>query len=99
MLDAEAVTESRCIHCDRESQVTIKDNALADFAPPETRVSYMEADACCVAALEQCPSINFFCSAEHFEAWHADHQNTQGMLLTLDEAFAQGVRVFGSLFK
>lgn len=99
MLDADARVESRCTRCDKEIRITVKRNALAEVSPPGARVWYLQADACCVAALEQCPSINFFCSTEHLEAWRATQDNAQGTPLTMDEAFAAGARVFGNLLK
>lgn len=99
MLDADATIESRCVQCGREIRVTIKRNALVEFSPQETRVWYMQTDPCCVAALEQCPSINFFCSSEHLEQWRAAQDSAQGLPLTIDEAFAHGARIFGKLLK
>lgn len=99
MLDADARVESRCTRCDKEIRITVKRNALAEVSPPGARVWYMQADACCVAALEQCPSINFFCSTEHLEEWRAEQDSAQGMLMTIEGAFAHGARIFGKLLK
>ncbi len=99
MLYLDATIESRCSHCGRAIGIAIKNNGLAEFSPQETRVWYVQADACCIAALEQCPSINFFCSAEHLDAWRTVHSDVKGMPLTMDEAFEYGKRIFGNLLK
>ncbi len=99
MLDMDATIESRCSHCGRAIRIAIKNNVMAEFSPQETRVWYVQADACCIAALEQCPSINFFCSAEHLDAWRTAHSDVKGMPLTMDAAFEYGKRIFGNLLK
>ncbi len=99
MLNTDARIESFCTQCGRQVRVEVKRNALAEFSPQDAHVWYMQPDACCVAALEQCPSINFFCSAEHLEEWRAAHADTQGVPLTMDEAFTHGAKIFGDVLK
>jgi alkylmercury lyase-like protein len=81
----------------RDIRVDVKQNALAEYAPQETRIWYRQAEARCVAALEQCPSINFFCSPEHLAAWRAQRPGERGEELDVPRAFEQGWEVFGNL--
>jgi len=60
---------------------------------------YASGSEYCIAALEQCPAINFLCSPEHLAAWRAGHPDARGDDLALDEAFARGGAVFGNLLK
>ncbi len=99
MLNADAVIESRCAHCGKEIRVVVRDNALMEYTPQETRVWYMQADACCVAALEQCPSINFFCSHEHLAAWRSQRASERGEEFDVPRAFVRGREVFGNLLR
>lgn len=99
MLDTDATIESRCTQCGRQISVEVKNNVLAEFSPHTTRVWYLQADACCIPALQQCPSINFFCSAGHLDIWRVSHDDMPGAALTMDEAFAHGARIFGHLLK
>jgi hypothetical protein len=99
MLDMAATIESRCTQCGRQISVEVKNNVLAEFSPHTTRVWYMQADACCIPALQQCPSINFFCSAGHLDIWRVSHDDMPTAALTMDEAFAYGARIFGHLLK
>ncbi len=97
MLDCDATIESRCAHCGKAIRVVVKQDALVEYAPSTTKVLYMQADACCVPALEQCPSINFFCSIEHLSAWRMRHPEPRGQALDLEDAFDRGRAVFGDL--
>jgi hypothetical protein len=99
MLNADAAIESKCAHCGKEIRVVVRDNALMEYMPQETRVSYTQADACCVAALEQCPLINFFCSPEHLAAWRAHHPNARGGEFDIQRAFVRGREVFGNILR
>lgn len=69
------------------------------MVPHSVRVWYAWGSECCIAALEQCPAINFFCSPEHLAAWRAAHPDSQGDSLAVEEAFARGRAVFGNLLK
>jgi Alkylmercury lyase len=99
MLHTDAVIASRCAQCGRPIQVVVRDNTLAESAPPDIRVWYQTADATCIAAVEQCPSINFFCSPEHLDAWRALHPGQRGEELDVPRAFVRGREVFGNLLK
>ncbi len=99
MLNADAMIESKCAHCGKEIRVVVRDNALMEYTPQETRVWYIQADACCVAALEQCPSINFFCSPEHLAAWRAQNASERGEEFDVPGAFVRGREVFGNLLR
>lgn len=99
MLNADAMIESKCAHCGKEIRVVVRDNTLIEYMPPEMRVWYMQAAACGVAALEQCPSINFLCSPEHLAAWRAQHLGERGEEFDVRRAFVRGKEVFGNLLR
>ena len=99
MLDTDATIESRCARCGKAIHVEVQHNTLRRYEPRDAQVWYLAVDDCCIPALEQCPSINFFCSAEHLAAWRAKHSDTHGDQLTIEEALVRGVAVFGSLLK
>jgi hypothetical protein len=99
MLDIDAEIESRCAHCGDRIHVVVENHALAEYSPTTARLWYMQPDNCCVPALEQCPSINFFCSAEHLAAWRAQHPTAQGNDLVMEDAFRSGVKEFGNVLK
>jgi Alkylmercury lyase len=99
MLGTDATIESRCAHCDKAIHVEVQHNTLHGYEPRGAQVWYMPVNHCCVPALEQCPSINFFCSAEHLAAWRAIHSDMRGDRLTIEEALGRGTAVFGNLIK
>lgn len=49
---------------------------------------------CCIPAEDQCPSINFFCSYDHFEEWSCNSTTYPGQILSLDQALDRASRVF-----
>lgn len=99
MLNEDAYIASECAYCGQDIRIGVRQNALVEAAPPDARVWYAWESDCCIAALEQCPAINFFCSPDHLAAWRAGHPHARGGDLTLDEAFAHGRAVFGHLLK
>lgn len=99
MLNENARIEAQCAQCGQDIRVVVRQNTLTEVAPRDVRVWYAWGSECCIAALEQCPAINFFCSPDHLAAWRAGHPNSQGDDLAIDEAFARGQAVFGHLLK
>lgn len=86
--DAQAA--SRCFHCGKPVQLTIKDGepqGSADDVP----VIGVGAAGCSGRVIEDvCPVVNFFCSDEHARAWAAGVANAGG--LTIAQAAEMGRR-------
>ncbi len=91
--------ESKCAFSRKQIRAGIRSNVLSEHEPREARVWHMEADACGMAALEQRPSINFFCSPKHLDKWRVDHPHIAGPEYDMEKAFRGGVAVFGHLLE
>lgn len=99
MLITHAIIESRCAQCGQAICIVVRDNVLAEYAPPDARVWSPQADVHYVAGLDLCPAINFFCSTGHLSAWRAEHTIGPGKEYDLPHAFERGRAVFGSLLR
>jgi hypothetical protein len=99
MLNEEAYIASECAYCGQDIRIGVRQNALVEVAPRDVQVWYAWGSECCIAALEQCPAINFFCSPDHLAAWRAAHPDSQGDALGIEAAFARGRAVFGDTLK
>lgn len=97
--DADAEIQSVCAHCGASIRIKLEGRQVRVVSPAETLVVYAQGSPDCCAATDQCPFINFFCSADHAEVWQADHSHLTLKMMTLSEALAGGQRVFGNLLR
>lgn len=98
MLNRGADIESRCAHCLTPLKVTVISQGLDRFHPEASLVWFpLAADVCSPVAESRCPDINFFCSTEHLDAWRYATGRSNGLLMTMAEAFEAGREIFGSL--
>lgn len=98
MLGQGAHIVSRCAHCDTGIEVTVAPEELEQYRPPGSVVWFpLAEDVCCPVAQSRCPDINFFCSAEHGDAWWKTRDRPEGLWMTMGEAFEAGREIFGSL--
>jgi hypothetical protein len=88
---------SQCYHCGKAINVATRAEglSLATVTPSGAVVWYDFAyDGC--AASSSCPSITFFCCADHLEQWRTlQTPHNSGAQLTMDEAFEVGRAIFG----
>lgn len=99
MLKRDVEIHSACAHCNREIRIQVKSGRIAQQNPERMVVSYTKPDGCCVAAIEQCPHLNFFCSAEHLNQWSVGQPEQTIQMLTLHEALKGGRKAFETLLQ
>jgi hypothetical protein len=96
MADGRVDIDSECAQCGKPITIQmIGEHVLT--VQPETPVLFSPThvgDKSGPAVLILCPSINFFCTAEHADRWRTSHPEQQGTVLTL----AQGVARARALF-
>ena len=93
----DASIDSSCTFCAIKIYVAtaLHGRALRTMSPPEAVVWYDFAFAGCAAA-SCCPSIAFFCSDEHLQAWlNAQSARPAGVRLSMAEALEVGGAIFG----
>jgi hypothetical protein len=97
MYRTDASINSACSYCANKIYIAtaLHGRALRTMSPPEAVVWYDFAFAGCAAA-SCCPSIVFFCSDAHLEAWlSARAPRPQGVRLSMAEALEVGGAIFG----
>jgi len=97
MYRTDASIDSACTYCATKIYVAtaLHGRALRTMSPPEAVVWYDFAFAGCAAA-SCCPSIRFFCSDEHLQAWlKAQRRQPEGVRLSMAEALEVGGAIFG----
>jgi hypothetical protein len=99
MLDASALIQSGCLRCQMPVEVDVRDGKISKHRPNGLVVWYPERDICGCAATSRCILVNFFCSAEHLEAWCRANPDKRGTALTLEEAVEAGRIIFGDLLQ
>jgi len=97
MVRRDADIDSQCATCGAAVHVDVRDGAVSEYAPEATVVWLTDPAEGCVAATDLCPELNFFCSAEHLDAWASARPNKNGQQLTFEEALARGREVFEGL--
>ena len=101
MYGTDSFVRSSCRRCGAAVSVRTdkQGTAIADARPSGVMVWYdLAYDR--KAATSCCPSIAFFCGAEHLRMWRADEgANRSGYDLTLAEAFEVGRALFGPLLR
>jgi hypothetical protein len=96
MLRRDAEIHSSCIYCSKEVQIQIQAGQLRGHRPRRLVVWLPTVKEKCVAAIDLCPSLNFFCSTAHLKLWHMAHPEHHGQLLTLAQALEKGRSIFES---
>lgn len=97
MYRTDASIDSSCTFCASKIYVAtaLHGRALRTMSPPEAVVWYDFSFAGCAAA-SCCPSIAFFCSDEHLQAWlNAQSARPAGVRLSMAEALEVGSAIFG----
>jgi len=85
-LGESAEIESECAHCRASVRLSIRDGA-----PPESEavVGFGAVERCESVRDEFCPTINFFCNVDDFEAWRSAG-NEGARVVGLGQAAALG---------
>jgi alkylmercury lyase len=97
MYRTDASIDSACTFCASKIYVAtaLHGRALRTMSPPEAVVWYDFSLAAC-AATSCCPSIVFFCSDEHLQAWlNVQSRRPEGVRLSMAEALEVGGAIFG----
>lgn len=97
LLQEAADISSRCAHCGSPVEVQALPEKATRYLPSETVVWFPTSEECCSVAESRCPSIGFFCSSDHLEAWRQIKGQPPGVVFSLPEAFEAGKEIFGSL--
>lgn len=80
--------ESPCAHCG--TPILLRASPAAAVSRPDGAVVWYAAEG-------GCAQINFFCSAEHAQAWQAGRPEVEGEIWPLERAAARGREVFRGL--
>jgi len=97
MYRTDVSVHSACAACANKIYIAtaLHGRALRTMSPPEGIVWYDFSYAGCAAA-SCCPSITFFCSDEHLQAWlKAQPRQPEGVRLSMAEALEVGGAIFG----
>jgi len=98
MLQEEVRISSHCGHCGALVEIQARPECVTRYVPTETLVWFPTSEnQCCPVAESRCPSIGFFCSSDHLEAWRQIKGQPPGVVFSLPEAFEAGKEIFGSL--
>jgi hypothetical protein len=101
MYGTDVIIESSCRRCRAEVAIHTAEQGtvMAEGRPSGAMVWYdLAYDR--KAATSCCPSIAFFCGAQHLREWRSDEGAKRlGYALTLDEAFEVGRALFGPLLR
>lgn len=99
MCGSDISVQSSCSLCSDPIHVRTEDRGrrLAEVSPATTVVWYDFAYSGCAAA-SCCPTIAFFCQADHLRQWlEAQEPRRHGARLAIDEALEVGRAIFGPL--
>jgi hypothetical protein len=99
MLDTDVTIRSVCYHCGQPIAIKVEKYVVVRSEPSEVVVWHETSEGCCVAAVELCPHVNFFCSPNELTQWRTAHPSQKGKMLSLPAALDRGREVFGSLLK
>ena len=97
MYRTDVSVDSVCTSCANKIYIAtaLHGRALRTMSPPEAVVWYDFSYAGCAAA-SCCPSITFFCSDAHLQAWlKAQPRRPEGVRLSMAEALEVGGALFG----
>ncbi len=87
---------SSCPYCARPFAIKVCNLQIVERDPVETVVWVAETRTEC-AATSICPTLNFFCSPGHVEAWRKTAVKETGVVLNLGEALFVAKGLFGDL--
>lgn len=111
MFESDALIESECAYCCKKINIDIKNNI--PVSNPETVVvgigTVADINTCCDFSSETdsksflstscCPTIQFYCSKEHWYQSNEKDLTKTGDMLTLIEAFTVANELFGGMMK
>lgn len=96
MVHRDVAITSSCPQCGRPITIEVRNRRIASYAPAEV-VVWMTSDRTECAAASVCPTLNYFCSPAHVEAWRSSHSKTPGCVLHLAEALFVAKGLFEDL--
>jgi hypothetical protein len=99
MYRTDASIDSSCTFCTSKiyAATALRGRALRTMSPPEAVVWY-DFSFAGYAAASCCPSIVFFCSDEHLQAWlNSRSPRPEGVRLSMVEALEVGGAIFGPI--
>lgn len=96
MFHRDIAIKSSCPHCGRPITIEVKGGRIVSYLPAEV-VVWMTTDRTECAAASVCPTLNYFCSPAHVEAWRSAHSKTPGFILCLAEALFVAKGLFEDL--
>lgn len=99
MLKRNADVGSACAQCGGHIRIQIKSEQIVERSPDEIVVWLADRKEGCVAAVDLCPDLNFFCSPRHLEEWKVKRPEQSGQMLTLDQALQGGRQTFEKLLQ
>lgn len=99
MLKKDTKIHSACVQCSGEVQIQVEAGQITQQSPERIMVWLPTVSERCVAAMDLCPAVNFFCSPEHLKQWNAKHPEQHGRLLTLAQALEHGRKTFALLLQ
>jgi len=102
MVDDPVAIDSKCVQCGTAITVRMLGERVLGAQPGAPAIFYVTLGDCGEAGpavLTRCPSINFFCSAEHAAQWQALHTDRPGAPLTLDQAIARARERFAPVVR
>lgn len=107
MFEADVHIDSTCAYCGKQLRIDVQN--LVPHAKPDTVVvgvgTVAHDDSCCETCESDepvslstscCPAIQFFCSEEHWQQLKKQDAARAGERLTLPEAFAVAIHIFGA---
>lgn len=98
MVGHNASIGSSCAHCGGPIAIEVLDGAIVAYQPAET-VVWVGTSRSDHAATSCCPTMNFFCSSPHVQAWRQPQPDPTGHELNLGEALYLGKGIFEDLLK
>jgi hypothetical protein len=100
MLNRDTTIKSRCVECNRELTIVIKDGRIIS-ADPENIVVYLNNRSDCNRVADTCcPHINFFCSKDELYQWiWVNPEFENGEICSLEDALECGIDIFKNLQK
>ena len=96
MFKKDAAIRSSCPHCDHPIVIEVRSGRIVSRDQANT-VVWVGDDRTECAAASVCPTLNFFCSSAHVEAWRNGNLKKHGLILSLGEALFVGRGLFEDL--
>lgn len=96
MVGQDLSIESFCGSCMIPLTFEVRNGMITTCTTAET-VLWVGTAYCCHAATSICPTLDFFCSPEHFATWRKERQSKAGAVLDLGEALYLAKKTFANL--